>query len=251
MSVTLKKKLDLPAPGSSACVSPPPGATRPVSAPASAPQPVSVLASAPPLVSEPLVSAHPSSSQPSSTPLVSAPTLSVTLGGSPSLASPPPKVPALAASSVASPPLGAALPKVPLLASPLVGAPWDAESARCADALSAEIDALGALEDAVVEARALLKDYDLRARVLLDRLCAADARVWGAERHQARVEEKTVTQRTVVDLPGVARHLGAETFMQLARVSLADLDLYLSEAQKADVLKVSSRTSYTLKIVRK
>ncbi len=226
MSVTLKKKLDLPAPGSSACVSPPPGATRPVSVPASAP---------------PHVSVQPGSSQPSSTPLVSAPTLSVTLGGSPSLVSPP----------LAAPPLGAALPKVPLLASPLVGAPWDAESARCADALSAEIDALGALEDAVVEARALLKDYDLRARVLLDRLCAADARVWGAERHQARVEEKTVTQRTVVDLPGVARHLGAETFMQLARVSLADLDLYLSEAQKADVLKVSSRTSYTLKIVRK
>ena len=231
MSVTLKKKLDLPAPGSSACVSPPPGATRPVSAPAT---------SAPP-GAPPLVSVHPSSSQPSSTPLVSAPTLSVTLGGSPSLVSPP----------LAAPPLGAALPKVPLLASPLVGAPWDAESARCADALSAEIDALGALEYAVVEARALLKDYDLRARVLLDRLCAADARVWGAERHQARVEEKTVTQRTVVDLPGVARHLGAETFMQLARVSLADLDLYLSEAQKADVLKVSSRTSYTLKIVRK
>lgn len=139
----------------------------------------------------------------------------------------------------------------PPLVSPLVGAPWDAESAESADALSTEIDALGALEDDIAAARTLLKDYDQRCKVLLDRLRAEDARVWGAERHQARVEEKTTTQRTLVNLPGVAKHLGAETFMQLARVNLADIDLYLTEAQKADVLKTSSKTSYSLKIVRK
>lgn len=157
------------------------------------------------------------------------------------------------------------LDKTPsVVASPMVGAPpWTAEeiadweiaeweladvAAPDGDGLAAEIDALGALGREVEAARALVKDYEQRVQAVLARLRAARETNHAGAAFEASVDETVVNRREIVDLPRILVQLGPETFMQLASIRLGDLDKYLDESQKADVLKTTPTVSYALAI---
>lgn len=68
--------------------------------------------------------------------------------------------------------------------------------------------------------------------------------------HDVVFSEKFV-QRKITDMAKVRKALGAETFMEVAKVTLGDLDKYLSEKEREPLLEVTRSGARRMKVVEK
>lgn len=88
----------------------------------------------------------------------------------------------------------------------------------------------------VKEAQRLLKAYDAAKKWLIAALPATEDD-WEVEINGVKIEVSAPAKvRKVSDTAKLVEMLGPETFLQLAKISLGDLDKYLTEVQKSEVL---------------
>lgn len=109
--------------------------------------------------------------------------------------------------------------------------------------LEAEIEALGLIQEEleVVDPvrAAKIKDYNKRCAVVKAKLIELGLVQKVSTTYYAEVGEPG-QKRSIKDKAKLVEALGGETFLELASVSLADIDKYCSDAQKAEILEVTN-----------
>lgn len=119
------------------------------------------------------------------------------------------------------------------------------------DELAQEIDDLGAMESVIAGMKKQIAEHGKRLSVVRDKLVDMQMLVKTGDHYYAQVKETGNQVRTVKDMPLAIKHLGVETFLQVAKVSLSDIDKYLNDAQKAEVIETSESTTRSMKIMKR
>jgi hypothetical protein len=119
------------------------------------------------------------------------------------------------------------------------------------DALKIEIDALGALEGDLTKAKKLIADHTKRVSVVRDKLVASGELTKVGDTYYAVVKEAGNITRTVKNMPKAVKFLGAETFLKVAKITLADIDAYLTDAEKEEVLEIGESKTRSIKIMKR
>lgn len=108
----------------------------------------------------------------------------------------------------------------------------------------ADVDRLAEITAKLAPLTNLMKEASViekKLREVADEAVAAEetATVTGTK-HNYCVKERTMA-RSITDMAQVRKQMGDPLFMEVAKVTLADIDKYLTEEQKSNVL-VQSRT---------
>jgi hypothetical protein len=119
------------------------------------------------------------------------------------------------------------------------------------DELAEEIDALGELQAEVAKAKELIDGYNKRFSIVREKLIEQGVLVQGGVSYVANVKEKGNKVRTVKDMPLAVKYLGVETFLQVAKIGMADVDKYLTPAQQEEVIQVSESKTRSMTITKK
>lgn len=119
------------------------------------------------------------------------------------------------------------------------------------DPLAAEIDALGNMESSIKAMQTKIAEYSTRVSVVRDKLVAAGELTVVGNDYYALVKETGNKVRKVKDMPLAVKHLGVDTFLKVAKIGLADIDKYLNEAQKAEVIETTESLTRSMKILKR